>query len=240
MSPVIQFNRSDNSIGLSVRPVRFGPENDMANQFIEKTISVLTGRKDKYAFFLEPQLETGFPDIVIVTYRPIVFDKWNIARNKLTIQDLKVLQHLLFVGGANAEGIEAMLGLTSRNLIRTLERLLNANIITWKHGKWIPMKLHSIYGLKSVIAIEAKIKNWSEAFKQAEINWWFASESYILSPNLLPQKQIIEKSSKLGIGLYSLHHRSGIVKLKISKKEQLPSSYASWLFNEWVGRRLSA
>lgn len=240
MAGIIEFSKSDKLIGLVVKPVRIGPESQMADIFMEQTISELMKKKDHYAIFIEPQLDTGFPDIVIVSFSPHVFDTWREERAKLTVVDIKVLHHLCFVKGASTENMEVMLGMTHTRLIHSLERLQSANLITCKRAVWKPGKLKSLFGINSIVAIEAKIKNWSEVFRQAEMNWWFASESYVLSPVKQPQKQVLEKANRLDLGLYSMPMQSPITCLRTSKKEPLPSSYASWLFNEWIGRRLCA
>lgn len=238
MAPVMEFAKSDKAIGLIVKPARIGPEIRLSNLFMEKTVAQLTKRKAHYAIFNEPQLETGFPDIVIVSFSPHTFDKWKGGRAKLNVMDIKILHHLYLLGGASSENIETMLGLDSKNLTRSLERLLSANIVSWKRKVWKPMQLRSVFGIRNIMAIEAKIKNWGEAFGQAEMNWWFASESYVLSPVMQPQKQVLEKADRLEVGLYSVASKGTIVRIRSSKRGCLPSSYASWLFNEWVGRRL--
>ncbi len=238
MAPILDFTYTDPSVGLLVRPTRTGPESELTADFIEKTIPMLKEHKQHYALFCEPQLETGFPDIVIVSYNPSVFEQWENGRNNLTTMDIKILHHLYFLGGADAERIEKQLGVNNKALVNSLERLLAASLIRWYAKQWMPRSLKTRYAVKSISAIEAKIKNWASAFQQAELNRWFASESYILSPVSQPQKKILRKSERLEIGIYSMSAGSHIKKLKASKPGQLPSSYASWLFNEWIGRRL--
>jgi len=238
MTPILNFTCADRSIGLLVRPTRSGPESELTSEFIEKTMLILRDRKRHYALFCEPQLESGFPDIVIVSYNPYVLDEWQNGRNGLTTLDLKILHHLHFVGGADAERIERQLGVDSRSLVRSLERLLGASLIRWYAKQWMPRSLKTRYAVRSIAAIESKIKNWVSAFQQAELNRWFASESYVLSPVLHPQRKVLKKSESLGVGIYSMPAGSHVKKLKTSKCGKLPSSYASWLFNEWIGRRL--
>lgn len=238
MAPVMDFLKSDKAIGLIVKPARIGPETKICNLFVETMTARLAKQKSHYAIFSEPQLETGFPDIVIASFLPSVFDKWNSKRANLNIVDIKLLHHLNLSGGDSADNIERMLGLDSRNLVRSLERLLSANLISWQRKVWKPIQLQSAFGINKIIAIEVKIKNWAEALRQAEMNWWFASESYVLSPVMKPQKQVLEKADRLAVGVYSITSKGVIARIRSSKRERLPSSYASWLFNEWVGRRL--
>jgi len=238
MAPIIEFSKSDKTIGLVVKPARIGPEIRLSNLFLEKMTAQLAKRKTNFAIFNEPQLETGFPDIVVVSFSPGTFKKWKNERMNLSVMDIKLLHHLYFVGGDRSDNIETMLGLDSKSLIRSLERLLSADLVNWKRKIWKPLDFRSVFGLTNITAIETKIKNWSEAFRQAEMNWWFASESYVLSPITRPQKQILDRANCLDVGLYSMTREGSIARLRQSKRESLPLSYASWLFNEWVGRRL--
>jgi len=240
MAPIMNFTCADRDIGLLVRSIQSGPENELITAFIEQMTPVLKSRKRHYAIFQEPLLETGFPDIVIVSYSPHVYDNWKADRNNLTTLDLKILYHLHFIGGAVAEKIEKQLGVDSKNLVRSLERLLGASLIRWYAKQWMPRSLKTRYAVGKIAAIEAKIKNWASAFKQAELNSWFASETYVLSPVAKPQEQVLTKSERLGIGIYSMPTEYNIKKITKSRRGILPSSYASWLFNEWIGRRLNS
>jgi hypothetical protein len=238
MAPVLNLTAGDKSIGLNVRQTRTGPEIDLTNSFIEKTLPVLNDHKRHYALFCEPLLETGFPDIVITTYNPRVFDRWHKERSSLTVSDLKILHHLHFVQGSDSEQIERQLGVDSKNLVRSLEHLLAAGLIRWYAKRWMPRSLKSSFAISNIVAIEAKIKNWSSAFQQADMNRWFASETYVLSPRSKPMKQVLKKSERMGIGIYSMPQNCNAKKIKGSSRGRLPLSYASWLFNEWIGRHM--
>ena len=84
-----------------------------------------------------------------------------------------------------------------------------------------------------------EISDWTSVFRQANVNRWFASESCVLSPVSNPSVRVITKAQKKGIGIYSMP--SGLCAKIIQKPERsggLPVSYASWMFNEWIGRQL--
>ena len=240
MTPVLEFTMSDSSIGLTVRPTRSGPENNLTQEFMHKYIEVLKDRKRHNALFYEPLLPTGFPDIVVATYNPKVFEEWNEDRKQLFVIDFKILYHLHFVHGSKAEHIESQLGINSKTLVRSLERLLAAGLVRWYAKQWMPRSLKARYAISSIVAIEAKMKNWQDAFKQASMNQWFASESYVLLPIEKPNKQIIKKSEKLGLGIYSMPTGKKPRTICRPNRGLLPSSYASWFFNEWIGRRINS
>jgi predicted transcriptional regulator len=239
MTPVIEFTVSDPSIGIVIRPTRGGPEADLTFKFLSAESAVLLKKRRSYALFMEPQLDTGFPDIVLVSFNPIIFSRWEPDRNKITNIDIKILHHLHFTGGAEENHIETQLGLDNRSLIRSFMRLQSAGLVRRSMKHWIPRSLRSTYAISSIKAIEVKIKNWKTAFEQAEINRWFASESYILSPVSNPTDKIIQASKLSGVGLYSMSNGSAPRCLTLARKTQLPICYASWLFNEWIGRYLN-
>jgi len=238
MAPIMDFTVSDSSIGLVVRPMRRGPEADLILRFVDAETHSLRGKRRSYAVFQEPQLDTGFPDIVVVGFDPRVFDRWHRDRDHLTTVDLKVIQHLHLVGGADADQIEVQLGLDSKVLVRSLERLLAAGLVRWAARHWVPRSLRSAYGISSIQAIEAKMRNWRDALEQAEMNRWFASESYVLSPIQKPTDRVVAASQSLGVGIYTMPAGTAPKRLTRAKKTPLPACYASWLFNEWIGRRL--
>jgi hypothetical protein len=142
-------------------------------------------------------------------------------------------------GGADADQIERQLGMDSRTLVRSLERLLAAGLVRWSAKHWVPRSLRTAFAIGSIQAVEAKIKNWADAFQQAEMNRWFASESYVLSPVPQPSGKVVKTSETLGIGIYTMPADSAPRRLTRARRTPLPACYASWLFNEWIGRRIN-
>jgi len=209
----------------------------MVQEFAMMMAELFAAKNTKLAIFFEPQLETGFPDLVLVEYRPYVMDKWSKARCLLTKTDLKVIQHLYNVGELCSEDIERQLGLSSKQLLLSIERLLDAHMLKREHHKWMPYSLKNTYAINNIVAIEAKINNWQEGLRQAEHNKWFASESYVLSPVQSPSEVILIKSRNNGIGIYSLRGNM-IKKILPSARFNVPSCYGSWLLNEWIGQHI--
>ncbi len=240
MVNLLEFKNSDPGIGISTRAQIEGPESVLVNEFVEQYASTLCALKKHYALFYEPLLPTGYPDLVIVTYKPHKYESWADERSKLSVLELKVLHHLYFVGGSTSMLMEQQLGLESRLLLRSLERLMDASMVKRSRQKWFPMPLSGAYGISNIKTIEAKISDWQGAISQAGMNRWFSSESYILSPVSKPSRQVLNSAKTNGIGIYSMP--SSTRARKIQKPERLsglPVSYASWLFNEWIGRQLS-
>lgn len=238
MGTVLDFSCSDSSISLSVRSTRSGPENDLTEAFIDTVLPNMRDNTRNYALFYEPQLDTGFPDIVVARFNPKVFTNWSKERNTINTHDLKLLHHLYLSQGGNAEEIETKLGIDGGKLLRALERLMSAGLVDWRGKKWVPRSIRRTYAITSLVAIEAKISDWQSAFLQAGMNQWFASESYVLSPVAKPMERIVSTSRQKGIGIYSLPLKSPLRKIVPAVKTGIPLSYASWQFNEWIGRRL--
>lgn len=240
MAEVLDFTYSDSSISLSVRATRNGPERVLTDTFISAILPRLRRHQWHYALFCEPQLDTGFPDIVLARYNPAIFVNWSQERGSLTIQDLKLLHHLTCTKGGDAEMIETQLGISSKPLLRSLERLMSAGLIRWYAKKWVPRSIRNTFAISSLIAIEAKMNDWKSAFRQADLNRWFASETYVLSPIAKPQQHIVHKSERTGIGIYSMPSNAHATRIVPAQRGCIPSSFASWQFNEWIGKRLTA
>lgn len=237
MKDFIEFNTSNLEIGLLARNSRKGPEQTLVRNFVDHITNSFKNKSTKLAVFYEPQLDTGFPDIVFVEYLPRIFEKWNDVRSSILPIDIKVLNYLHLVDGSDSSSMENKLGIDSDNLLKSLERLLDSKLIHRKSKQWKPFSLRNNFAIKEIVAIEAKISNLKSAFEQAQINKWYASESYILLPTVMPNKDTINTSQKLGVGIYT-SNLNGISKVSHSMRGMLPSCYASWLFNEWTGRYL--
>ena len=239
MAQLIEFKTTDIDIGISARTQVEGPESVLLNKFVEQYADQLSSLKRHYALFYEPLLPTGYPDLVVVTYNPRKYKSWTEERNALGVLDFKVLHHLYFVKGATSSSMEKKLGFDSKLLLRILERLIDASLVRRAKHHWLPMQLKNTYGISNIRTIEAKISDWTSVFRQANVNRWFASESCVLSPVSNPSVRVITKAQKKGIGIYSMP--SGLCAKIIQKPERsggLPVSYASWMFNEWIGRKL--
>jgi len=150
---------------------------------------------------------------------------------------LKVLHYLSNIRGTDAATLIAILGVAANTLVHSLERLLDAELITRTKTKWKAEALNRIFALRSIIAIEAKIKNWNDAFQQSQLDQWFASESYVLSPVEKPNQSIVDRSRRTGVGVFLLNGNR-VRRIHGARKYSIPASYGSWLFNEWIGRYL--
>jgi len=234
---IIDFKGPDARIGLVARNGTSGPEADLVDEFKRYIPGCFRWRRGDVAIFHEPRLETGFPDLVVVQYLPQAFNNWPIARSKLGTLEIKIMQHLIHKKAADLNELVVSIGIDSSRLIKILEKLVDAKMVNLIRKKWKPLSLSKIFGVQTIVSIEAKIKNWSEAFQQASLNHWFSSESYILSPIEKPRPRVIKRSKKIGVGVLLLNGTRVRRPMK-ALKHRIPASYGSWMFNEWIGRRM--
>lgn len=240
MAPLLEFAATNPKIGLFTRKQKEGPEAELINGFVSEYKNILREKSSAHAIFMEPQLDTGFPDLVVVSYDMRAFERWKRFRATLDITDLKILHHLYFVRGSDGANLSVKLGLDWKTVLGSIEKLMECDLIKWSARQWCPYGLDHAYAIKSIVAIEAKISNWKSAFQQAVMNRWFASESYVLSPVGKPTGPIVEKSVRLGVGIYSKPQTGRIATVQRAERGKSPACYASWLFNEWIGRKLTA
>lgn len=237
MKNITIFNQSIPQIGYIARTCTQGEEFDMVNIYIENIARKYSEFKNKHAaIFIEPQIDTGYPDIVIIEYHAPKFPEPNIARRKLSATDLKILYYIHCKKHLTVQELGEKLAYTPEEVHRSIRRLANANLIYLsKNGTSIRNKALSKYcPIKRIIAIEAKLDKWNEAIVQAEHNIWFATDSYVLLNKEKCSSTILERCKEKGIGVILVNGKTQTV-LK-STVRNFPVSYASLQFNEWLCR----
>lgn len=226
---LVDSHSAPRRLGTSFRRTRPGPELELVESFLE-AIPLEIPRGCQATVFQEPRIESGFPDLVIVVWRVAATRKWNEARALLEPQDLRVMHYLHQAGGKVAD---QELSECFQCLPRNLERLKSAGMVRRVGASWVARALSWSFAARKIIAIEAKIGKWAEALDQAVLNTWFASSSYILIPNS-PSQQVLDVARRFGVGVCSMNGAE--VEEITSPPEQLPKSYASWIFNDWAWR----
>lgn len=216
------------SMGLSFRGRTPGPESDLVDWFLA-TCPIRTPAGCRTTIFCEPRLESGFPDLVVVTWSPIPVRDWISERALLTCRDLRVL-HFLMSQPFSSHG--RLQELFPSKLKSTLDRLQAADLIRERRTGWMPRALSESFAVRSIVAIEAKIRNWRDGLEQAVLNTWFASHSYILLPHIPRHSPLLDEARLHGIGVWTRDN----VRFPRSAPDRLPRSYVSWLFNEWAWR----
>jgi hypothetical protein len=214
--------------GPSFRSRRLGPEWDLIEQFLEKPHFTVSPGHEAIVF-IEPQLQSGFPDLVIVIWDKKRVIQWHPDRKALTRDDVRVAQYMYNSGPSTDEQLGAVF---PKWLDRSLARLDAAGVVRARGGRWHLRPLSQIFAAQQIIAVEAKISEWKVGLNQAVLNTWFASASYLLVPEVPRRSSLIDKARALGIGIWTKDQNP----VKPEKAQKLPRSYASWLFNEWAWR----
>lgn len=239
MERIIFFDHDIENIGLNTRKSTPGEEIELVKEFIEYYIHnfLRKSKVNNLAVFVEPQVASGFPDIVFATYSSNILDNWSAEREKLDTYDLKVLSHLLLTKGCTGGQLITGLKLSEKSTVQSLERLLDAHMIRRANGLWKPLNQNKIYNIKKLISVEAKVGDMKKVAEQSLINTWFASQSYALTSTTNPQSSTINNFQRQGTGLYC--KRNGFKKVVEAKKMNLPSSYLSLQFNEWIAKAMA-
>jgi hypothetical protein len=209
-------------------PSRPGSEAEMVNSFVDTFFEGPGGLLNR-TIFVEPSLGTARPDIVIVDWDRSVTLSWPEERKFLVDTDLR-LAHLLYTEGPLPQ--EMIQVFFPRQTKGSLARLQKAKLIESTHKKWRLCDFQSLFAVRHITALEAKISALSRAIEQAYFNTWFASESYVLSALRRVTNSIIERAESFGVGLWAASEKPCQKPLLPPKKYGLPQSYASWVFNE--------
>jgi len=238
MNNVVFLKENRPEIGLYTRNATEGNELELVKQFIEYYCETFLQKKKRehLAIFVEPRIESGFPDIVFASYLPSILNNWSVEREALDIFDLKLLSYIC--NGQNAKGLKiiAKLGFPEKQTITSLEKLMDANLLLYKAGSWQTKELRDVFSITKLITVEAKLNDVKKVLEQSLLNTWFASHSYALTNVSNPNNKTVQLLNRYGIGLYC--KGADFNEFVVAKKHNLPSSYVSYQFNEWIGKAL--
>jgi len=240
MNQILILNESRPEIGLYLRNTTMGSELTLVEQFIEYycTNFLQNNKKSQLAVFVEPRIESGFPDVVFASYLPSIINNWSEKREKLDTYDLKLLSYICYSQNTSGAKIITKLGFPEKQTIISLEKLMDAKLISFKSGCWSINKLRDIFSITKLIAVEAKLNDISKVVEQSFHNTWFASHVYALTNASNPNKETVRMLNKYGVGLYC--KGSEFRKFVDAKQHNLPSSYLSYQFNEWIGKAIAS
>lgn len=212
------------------RRPRFGAEHELVDWFLAEALH-RGPQGHSVTVFREPRLESGFPDLVIVAWKPSIAQGWSAERLNLRVGDMRLVHYLWANGPCEADRLRWVF---PRALMSGLERLLAAGLVRRVGERWAPRAISRTFAATRIIAIEAKMRHWSGAVEQACINTWFASSSYVLVPRVPRGATVPKPARTLGVGVLTQH--SNALDTLWSRVDDLPRSYASWLFNDWAWR----
>lgn len=224
-------------INYTARTSTVGKEFDMVTSYIDYLIEKYEKLQKKRAvIFIEPQLDTGYPDIVIVEYNSTPSLKWNELRNSLNTTDIKILFYIQTHGQCKLHNLRDTLGFPMETIYKTVQKLNNCGLVYMhlKQESVSHVALESYCRINKIISLEAKIDKWNEAIRQAGNNIWFSTESYVLMNKGSCSDSIRAACREQGVGIILIN---GTVKTALrSNRRKFPVSYASLQFNEWILR----
>lgn len=180
-------------------------------------------------------MPTGLPDVVAV-YMSKKRPELTPDRLALTAAHIRILHGLHTVSSTTIEELAFRIRVPQRELQRLATDLRDADLISLRAGKIAPRNLSRSFAVKHIFAVEAKMKNWSKALEQAAANRWFASHSFILIPPSRSIDQISQRATELGVGVL-VFDDNAVHQVTAPRIFQIPTSYGSWLFNEWALRK---
>jgi len=214
-----------------------GPELELLDGVVRRYEARLG--PDGPVVFREPAMPTGFPDIVAVFCRHGSQTAPS-TRRRLGPEHLRLrlLHHVYSLRRSSAPDIAAALGRDERRVRRLLDDLEQALLLRQTRDRAVARALESVFIATRIVAIEAKIRDWRNALRQAVANTWFASHSYVLMPSERVGEAVSQHAARLGIGLMTYDGSRISVRVR-ARRLSIPSSYGSWLVNEWAVRHVN-
>ena len=227
-------SRSDESSRLQVRTPTQGAELNLVLAFVEMLQDRCRTSSDT-VMFLEPRIDSGYPDLVQVTYSPAFMDHWTADRMLLEDDSLRILAFLSHARGASMKGIASSLGMNASSVSKSLEFLHACGMANCSSNCWRASKRSDFLGINGITAYEAKMSAPGSVLKQALMNTRFASSSCALIASSAPSRKTVDSFLRTGIGLFTGPDFNQSVR---PKKSTLPNCYVTLKFNEWVARLL--
>src|ERR1043165_3459244 len=211
------------------RPLRRGPE----SRLVTRALRALAGSSGPSAVILrEPELPTGAPDLVLLFPRSTSLSA---KRSMLTREHFRLLHALHALGPTPTRSLARSLNREMDPVRRLLGALAEARLVTVEAQRAYPLSIRRTFGLRRIVAVEAKMTDWRTGLEQAVANTWFASESYLLVPDRSIAERAMRAAAAFGVGVLHLD-RDRLRVTQQSAKLAIPLSDGSWILSEWVVR----
>lgn len=186
----------------------FKTEKDLVSciqkKFTYQQFDLLDG--DKQSVFTELNLGYGIADMVLVGH------KKNYPKRKkfLGYFDISLL-NIIKKEKVTFEDIVYLTKSPSKKIHSSLKSLIGEGFIIYREGHYFSHKKYANI-LTDSIAIEAKLKDWKHALKQAYRYKWFANKSFVFLPseNLSIPKKNIDLFKKYNVGLAGVSKKNGV------------------------------
>jgi len=237
---MLHFRHSDSRVKYRNRPAKDGPEARLLGAFMAEYEKHLKGNGGDYAIFYEPQLPTGYPDCVVVKFEASAYAGWGKDTVPLSDTDMRLLSILAMSRGLSPSTLARRSGFDPAVVDKSLEKLRVRGFAGRRGSRWVAVPRRRSSGIREILSIEAKMTDCSGAMDQAVLNTTFADASYVLMPTRHPSPQTLSAAKNAGLGIFLLPGQGpGTMLLKPVAGTGSRASYATWCFNEWIGRRLA-
>lgn len=209
------------------RPRVDGPEAQLLDRFLQ-TFAPTIRSDERLTIFREPRIQSGYPDLVLVLWRDCSGPSASTPQT-LPAEAVKLL-HFIYLSGPLST--DTLLRQRGKSVVSILKILKDSSLIHDTQDGWQAYSFESRFQVREIIAIEAKISSWSAALRQAQLNTWFASRSYILIPGEPRSKQFVDAALANNIGIVVQTQRPHV--LLRARRQELPASYVSWMLANWA------
>lgn len=215
-------------------------ENKLIEEFIESGFfEKFNTKRYGYTLIYEPYTGFGYADLVCLRWDKTIQDRWNVKRNRLLEEDIKILHYLYNAQTAKSvDQMEKYLGYDNRTLQNIVDRLVSAELITENRSSRFKIRpLKNIFFIHEIITVEAKIRDWKKALEQSYNNVFFSSKSFSLFPNETINQNMLEAYRKTDVGILSMDPGKKACRQVLRPgKMHIPASLTAWRFNEMLGR----
>jgi predicted transcriptional regulator len=174
---------------------------------------------DNIKIFEEVSLGFGIADLVVTNFVSDISTVSN-SHFKLDVNDINIYDLISKnINGISFEKLIEILRTNKSSINNSLNKLYNDNFIIEKDSKFFINKEY-VFPFKNNFAIEAKLKDWKRALKQAYRYKWFAEYSFVVIDEYYSKKAIenIDIFKKYNVGLATLSSE------KVFKKHYYPKS----------------
>jgi len=147
----------------------------------------------------------------------------NLKRNEpLNYDDIFIYKVLEKKDALTLNNIKDITHMSIRKIRNSLNKLQNEGFI-WVIGEKFQTKKDMFKEIEAV-AIEAKLKNWKRALKQAYRYKWFASYTYVVMDDNYIRPALKNKSlfKKFNVGLASIKKNDGVITILIRPQKIKP------------------
>ena len=202
------------------RRATLGPELHLEQQVLEGVVDLLGCEPSRSWVGRSLPLGAGMPDLAVV-----VFDPCLAAAKDGSHRDAAVLAYLRRVSCATVATTAQRTGLKEQVVYESISRLAGVGAVCRSgEGYRLNQRWRSI--LSKVVAIEAKVSNWSGAVSQAIRNTVFAHQSFIAIPEHVAFRAPLDTAcARFGIGVLAVGDEVRIVRRARTQRPKVWSYY---------------